>query len=66
MLPLNELLLSRIRLLLREFRVFLLLLLLDSLPVLLLFRAQLILFLLVLSIQLAIRGGLSRGSWRRR
>jgi len=64
MLLFNCLLLGRIRLLLREFRVFLLLLLLDSLPLLLLFRAELILFLLVLSIQLGIRGWLHHGSLR--
>jgi len=41
---------SRIRLLLREFRVFLFLQLLDSLPFLLLLRAELILLLLVLPV----------------
>jgi len=58
MLLLDYLFFSRIRLLLREFRVVLFLLLLDSLPVLLLLRAELILLLLVLPIQLRIRGGL--------
>lgn len=64
MLLFNCLLPGRIRLLLREFRVFLLLQLLDSLPLLLLFRAELILFLLVFSIQLGIRGWLHHGSLR--
>jgi hypothetical protein len=66
MLLLDELLFSRIRLLLREFRVFLVLLLLDSLPVLLMLRAELILLLLVLPIQLGIRGGLDNEPWRHR
>ena len=59
MLLLDCLFFSRIRLLLRQFRVILLLLLLDSLPVLLLLCAELILLLLVLPIQLRIRGGLN-------
>jgi hypothetical protein len=58
MLLLDCLFFSRIRLLLREFRVILLLLLLDSLPVLFLLCAELILLLLVLPIQLRINGGL--------
>jgi hypothetical protein len=58
MLLLNCLFFSRIRLLLREFRVILLLLLLDSLPVLFLLCAELVLLLLVLPIQLRIGGGL--------
>jgi len=66
MLLLDELFLSRIRLLLREFRVFLILLLLDSLPVLLLLHAKLILLLLVLPVQLGIRGRLNNEPWRRR
>ena len=43
--------------------MFLVLHLLDSLPVLLLLRAELILLLLVLPIQLGIRGGLNNGPW---
>jgi hypothetical protein len=66
MLLLHLLFLGRIRLLLREFRVFLLLLLLDSLPFLYLLRAELILLLLVLPVQLGIRGGLNDGPWRSR
>lgn len=58
--------LSRIGLLLREFRVFLFLLLLDSLPVLLLLRSELILLLLLLPVQLGIRGGLNYRPRRRR
>ncbi len=66
MLLLYLLFFSLIRLLLREFRVFLLLLLLDSLPFLLLLRAELILLLLVLPVQLGVRGGLNNGPWRSR
>ena len=57
MLLLDELFFGRIRLLLREFGVVLFLLLLDSLPVLLLLHAELILLLLVPIIQFGIRGG---------
>src|ERR1700693_2657653 len=66
MLLLHLLFLGRIRLLLREFRVFLLLLLLDSLSFLFLLRAELILLLLVLPVQLGVRGGLNSGPWRSR
>ncbi len=66
MLLLDYLFFSRIRLLLRESRVFLVLQLLDSLPVLLLLRAELILLLLVLPIQLGIRGGLNNEPRRSR
>ena len=66
MLLLDYLFFSRIRLLLREFRVFLFLLLLDSLPVLQLLRVELIQLLLVLLVQLGIRGGLNNGPWRSR
>ena len=66
MLLLDQLFFSRVRLLLRESRVFLVLHLLDSLPVLLLLRAELILLLLVLPVQLGIRGGLNSGPWRSR
>jgi hypothetical protein len=57
MLLFDKLFFGGIGRLLREFRVFLLLLLLNSLPVLLLLHAELILLLLVLSVQLGIRGG---------
>jgi len=66
MLLLHLVFLGRIGLLLREFRVFLLLLLLDSLPSLYLLRAELILLLLVLPVQLGVRGGLNDGPWRSR
>jgi hypothetical protein len=65
MLLLYLLFFSRIRLLLRELRVFLLLLLLDSLPFLILLRAELILLLLVLPVQLGVSGGYN-GPWRSR
>ena len=52
--------------LLREFCVFLVLLLLDFLPFLVLLRPELILLLLVLSVQLGVRGGLNHGAWRTR
>jgi len=64
MLLLDQLFLSRIRLLLREFRVFLVLLLLDFQTVLRLLRVELIQLLLVLPVQLGIRGGLNNGPWR--
>ena len=51
---------------LRKFRVLLVLLLLDSLPVLLLLHAELILLLLVLFIQPGIHGGLNNLPWRNR
>jgi len=57
MLLLDLLPFSRIRLLLGELGVFLLLLLLNFLPILLLVRVKLILLLLVLPIQLSV--------WRR-
>src|SRR5579864_505870 len=66
MLLLDLLFFGRIRLLLRELRVFLLLLLLNPLTILLLVRVKLILFLLVLPVQLAVRRGLHnwpRESW---
>ena len=66
MLLLHLVFLGRIGLLLREFRVFLLLLPLDSLPFLYLLRAELILLLLVLPVQLGVRGGLNDGPWRSR
>jgi hypothetical protein len=66
MLLLQLLLSTLIRLLLRDSRVFLLLLLLDSLPFLFLLCAELILLLLVLPVQLGIRGGLNSGPWRSR
>jgi hypothetical protein len=62
MLLLYLLFLGLIRLL-RKFRVFLLMLLLNSLPFLLLLRAELILLLLVLPVQLGVRGGLNSGPW---
>src|SRR5579864_2500729 len=58
--------LDRIGLLLRELRVFLVLLLLDSLPCLYLLCAELILLLLVLPVQLGVGGGLNDGLWRSR
>ena len=66
MLLLYLLFFSLIRLLRRDFRVFLLLLLLDSLPFLFLLRTELILLLLVLPVQLGVRGGLYNGPWRSR
>jgi hypothetical protein len=66
MLLLQLLLSTLIRLLLRDSRVFLLLLLLHSLPFLFLLCAELILLLLVLPVQLGIRGGLNSGPWRSR
>ena len=66
MLLLNLLFFGRVRLLLGQLGVFLLLLLLHSLPILLLVRVKLILLLLVLSVQLDVRRGLhnrSRGIW---
>lgn len=66
MLLLDYLFFSRIRLLLRELGVILLLLLLDSLPVLLLVHAKLILLLLVLPIQFGVRGWWNDEAWRSR
>lgn len=63
MLLLDLLFFSSIRRLLRQFRVFLVLLLLDSLPVLLLLRVELVLLLLVFPVQLSIRGGLNNVGW---
>jgi len=66
MLLLDYLFFSRIRLLLRELGVILILLLLDSLPVLLLVHTKLILLLLVLPVELGIRGGWKNEAWRSR
>ena len=66
MLLLNLLFSCRRRLLLRRFRVLLFLLLLDFLPVLALFRAELILLLLLLPVQLRVRGRLNCGPRRSR
>jgi hypothetical protein len=66
MLLLDSLFVGGIRLLLRNFRVFLVLLLLDSLPVLLLFCTKLILLLLVLSVEIGIRSGWKNEAWRSR
>ena len=63
MLLLNLLFFGRIGLLLGEPCVILLLLLLDSLAILFLLCAELILLLLVLPVQLGVRGGLN--NWTR-
>lgn len=66
MLLFDQLFFSGIRLLLHEFGVFLFLLLLDSLAVLFLLCAKLILLLLVLAVQFGIGGGWNHGPWRSR
>jgi hypothetical protein len=65
MLLLNLLFFGGIRLLLRDLGVFLLLLLLDCLAFLNLFGVKLILLLLVLRIQLGVRGWRNNGARRR-
>jgi len=66
MLLFDKLFFGGIGWLLREFRVFLLLLLLDAQTVQLLLCAELILLLLVLAVQFGVRGGWNHGPWRSR